>query len=165
MKKYLFILSVLVVGLASCSKDKTPVQPVVDPTVQAKADDDAIVAYLTAHPSILASKDATTGLYYQVLQPGTGAAITDNSTLVVNYASKNLKDVQIEANDNVSFKLSTLIPGWRIGLPKIKNGGKIILLIPSALAYGPYGSGAIPPNTVIIFTITVKSVDGVLPVD
>jgi FKBP-type peptidyl-prolyl cis-trans isomerase FkpA len=164
MKKYLFILSVLVMGIASCSKDNSTPQPVVDPVVQAKADDDAIIAYLAAHTTITATKDATTGLYYQIVEPGTGAAITDNSTLVVNYASKNLKDVQIEANDNVSFKLSTLIPGWRVGLPKIKNGGKIVMLIPSALAYGPYGSGAIPPNTVMIFTVTVKSVDGVTPV-
>ncbi|MES2061573.1 MAG: FKBP-type peptidyl-prolyl cis-trans isomerase [Bacteroidota bacterium] len=164
MKKYLFILSVLVMGLASCTKNNTITLPVVDPAVQAKADDDAIVAYLAAHTTITATKDATSGLYYQVLEPGTGAAITANSTLVVNYASKNIKDVQIEANDNVSFKLSTLIPGWQIGLPKIKNGGKILLIIPSGLAYGPYGNGTIPPNAVIIFTITVKSVDGVTPV-
>jgi FKBP-type peptidyl-prolyl cis-trans isomerase FkpA len=160
MKKYIFILSMLVIGLASCTKDNSNQQPVVDPAVQAKADDDAIVGYLATHTTITATKDAT-GLYYQVVEPGTGAAITDNSTLVVSYASKGLNDVQIEANDNVTFKLSTLIPGWRIGLPKIKNGGKIVMLVPSGLAYGPYGSGRIPPNTVIVFTVTVKSVDGV----
>lgn len=162
MKKYIFILSVLVMGLASCSKDNSNQQPVVDPAVQAKADDDAIVAYLAAHPSVTATKDATTGLYYQIVTPGTGAAISAKSTLVVNYVSKNIKDVQLEANNNISFNLSQLIAGWQIGLPKIKNGGQIILLIPSGLAYGPYDHGSIPANSVLIFNITVKSVDGVV---
>jgi FKBP-type peptidyl-prolyl cis-trans isomerase FkpA len=167
MKKYLFILSVLVVGLASCSKDKTPVQPVVDPTVQAKIDDDAIVAYLTAHPSILASKDASNnGLYYQILDPGAGAAITSNSKLVVSYVGKDIKDVTFDQQDNFTLSLSqNIIAGWQLGLPKVKNGGKILLIIPSALGYGPYANGPLPANSILIFTITVKSVDGVLPID
>jgi FKBP-type peptidyl-prolyl cis-trans isomerase FkpA len=162
MKKYLFILSVLVMGLASCIKNNSTPLPVVDPAVQAKADDEAIVAYLAAHASITATKDAS-GLYYQVLAPGTGAAITASSALVVSYVGKDIKDVQFEANDNASYTLSQLIPGWQIGLPKIKNGGKILLIIPSGLAYGPYVNGKIPANSVVIFTITVKSVNSVTP--
>jgi FKBP-type peptidyl-prolyl cis-trans isomerase FkpA len=162
MKKYLFILSVLVIGLASCSKDKTTPQPIVDPVAQAKIDDDAIVAYLAAHPSILAVKDASNnGLYYQILEEGTGASITTSSRLVVSYTGKNLKDVVFETKDSFSLTLSQVIAGWQLGVPKIKNGGKILLIIPSALAYGPYVNGPIPANSVVIFTITVKSVDGV----
>ncbi|MFA6246294.1 MAG: FKBP-type peptidyl-prolyl cis-trans isomerase [Mucilaginibacter sp.] len=166
MKKYLFILSVLVIGLASCSKDKTTPQPVVDPAVQAKVDDDAIVAYLDAHPNIMAVKDASNnGLYYQIIDAGSGAAITASSKLVVSYLGTDLKDVQFDKNDNFAFSLSqNIIAGWQLGVPKIKNGGKILLFIPSALGYGPYANGALPANSVLVFTITIKSVDGVAPV-
>ena len=156
MKKYLFVLSVLVMGLSSCLKDNSNPVPVPDPAVQAKADDDAIIAYLAAHTSITATKDAS-GLYYQILDPGTGAAITTNSTVVVNYAGKDIKDVQFEAKDNVSYIVSQLIPGWQIGLPKIKYGGKILLIIPSGLAYGPNINGSLPANSVVIFTVTVNA--------
>lgn len=164
MKKYLFILSVLVIGLASCSKDKTQPLPTVDPTAQAKIDDDAIVAYLSAHPDILAVKDPS-GLYYQILDAGTGTAITGNSKLIVNYSGKNLKDVEFDARDNYAITLSqNIIAGWQLGLPKVKNGGKILLIIPSGLGYGPYANGPLPANSVLVFTITVKSVDGSAPV-
>ncbi len=149
-------------GLASCVKNNSNPQPVVDPAVQAKADDEAIAVYLAAHTSITATKDPS-GLYYQILEPGTGAAITATSALVVNYVGKDIKDVQFETRDNAAYSLTQLIPGWQIGLPKIKNGGKILLIIPSGLAYGPYANGSIPPNSVVIFTVTVKSVDGVTP--
>jgi FKBP-type peptidyl-prolyl cis-trans isomerase FkpA len=35
----------------------------------------------------------------------------------------------------------------------LKKGGKGTFLLPSALGYGPGGSGSIPPNTVLIFDI------------
>ena len=162
MKKYLLILSVLVVGLASCSKEKTPTEPVVDVAAQAKIDDDAIVAYLAAHPGILALKDASnSGLYYQILEPGTGASISSSSKLIVSYTGTDLKGVQFDKNENFSLTLAqNIIDGWKLGLPKIKNGGTILLIIPSALGYGPYPNGTLAANSVLMFTITVKSVDG-----
>ncbi|WP_256474530.1 hypothetical protein [Mucilaginibacter aurantiaciroseus] len=33
------------------------------------------------------------------------------------------------------------------------------MILPSAFAYGQYANGPIPPNSVLIFTITVKAVD------
>lgn len=164
MKKYLFILSVLVIGLASCSKDKTTPQPTVDPAVQAKVDNDAIIAYLSAHPNITAIKDAThPELYYQILDAGAGAEITASSKLVVSYVGTNIKDVQFDKSDSFPLSLSqNIIAGWQFGVPKIKNGGKILLIIPSALGYGPYANGPLPANSVLIFTITIKSVDGVV---
>ncbi|QHS54901.1 hypothetical protein GWR56_04815 [Mucilaginibacter sp. 14171R-50] len=164
MKKYFFILSVLVIGLASCSKNSEP-EPIVDPAVQAKTDDDAIVAYLSAHTDITAVKDLNhPELYYQVLAEGTGDPITENSQLVVSYTGKTLSGATFDARDDFSLKLSqNIIAGWKIGVPKIKNGGKILLIIPSALGYGPYANGPLPANTVLVFTITIKSVDGHTP--
>jgi FKBP-type peptidyl-prolyl cis-trans isomerase FkpA len=164
MKKYLLILSVLVLGFASCSKDSTPPAPPYDAAAQLKIDDAAIKAYLTTHPEITATKD-TTGLYYQVLAAGTGEQITNASTVTVSYKGTDLKNMQFDAADNYTTAIaasSNVIAGWKIGLPKIKNGGKILLIIPSGYAYGPYANGPIPANSVLVFTITVKAVNGVV---
>jgi FKBP-type peptidyl-prolyl cis-trans isomerase FkpA len=164
MKKYLFILSVLALGFASCSKDtaSTPV-PTVDAAAQAKIDDDAIVAYLAAHPAIVATKDAS-GLYYQIIAPGTGAQITSASTVNVKYEGRTLQNAVFGADDDFATELApstNIIAGWKVGLPKLKNGGKILLILPSALAYGPNTNGPIVANSVLIFYITVNAVNSV----
>ena len=121
MKKYLLILSVLISGLASCSKDSTPA-PAYDAEAQLKTDDAAIQAYLTAHPEITATKDIT-GLYYQVLAAGTGEQITNASTITASYKATDLKNVQFDTSDNYITAIaasSNVIAGWKIGLPKLK---------------------------------------------
>jgi hypothetical protein len=49
------------------------------------------------------------------------------------------------------------IRGFRDGthhiLERVNIDGKGLILIPSAEAYGPQGSGIIPPNTVVLFEI------------
>ena len=163
MKKYLFILGMVALGLSSCTKSETP--PPFDPVAQAKIDDAAIQTYLAAHSDITATKDSS-GLYYQVITEGTGSVITNASTVKVSYVGTSLQGAQFDANENYTTALSAstnIITGWKIGVPKIKGGGKILLIIPSALAYGPFGNGPIAPNSVIIFTITVKDVTPVIP--
>ncbi|GGH22249.1 FKBP-type peptidyl-prolyl cis-trans isomerase [Mucilaginibacter phyllosphaerae] len=159
MKKYLLILSVLALGFASCSKDNTT-PAAVDPAVQAKIDDDAIQAYLVAHPEITATKDAS-GLYYQIQTEGTGNLITSDNMVTVDYVGTTLKGTQFDASTSYTTGLSdryNIITGWKVGLLKAKKGSKILLILPSALAYGQFGNGPIAPNTVIMFTITVKDV-------
>jgi FKBP-type peptidyl-prolyl cis-trans isomerase len=40
----------------------------------------------------------------------------------------------------------------------MNEGGKAILLIPSDLAYGPYGSGSIPGYTPLVFEVELIDV-------
>ena len=162
MKKYILILSVLALGFASCTKNNSEPIPTVDPAVQAKIDDDAIKAYLVAHPDIAAIKDPASSLYYQIITEGTGNNITASSIVTVNYVGTTLKGTQFGAANGFTTGIdvkNNIIEGWKIGLLKAKNGGKILLILPSALAYGPFGNGsAIPPNTVVQFTITITGV-------
>ena len=56
------------------------------------------------------------------------------------------------------FPLKRLIKGWQIGLTMCKVGGKIRLIIPSAIAYSIRSrSSKIPPNSVLVFDIEVLS--------
>lgn len=48
-----------------------------------------------------------------------------------------------------------LIPGFKEGLQKMNIGDKVMLFIPSHLAYGIQGRGPIPPDTDLIFELEI----------
>ena len=103
------------------------------------------------------------GLYYKVIEVGTGLkspGLTDN--LQVLYTGKLLTDSVISATtDTVTYKflLGNSIEGWKKGLPLIKEGGRIRLLIPSKMAYRNYDVVAgIPKNAVLDFDISIKKI-------
>ena len=105
------------------------------------------------------SKD---GVYYQIVNEGTGNRFTANDTVTVFYKGSLLKDGSIfdqTKEKPASFPLKRLIRGWQIALPMCKVGGKIRIYIPSALAYTIRSrSKAIPPNSVLVFDIEVVAV-------
>ncbi len=140
----------LVLWVTACKKDDSSNYA----AEQAIVDDNAIQAYIKAN-GITATKDAS-GLYYQVITPGTGGYPTSSSTVNVNYTGKFLDGTTFDSG-NYNNSLSGVIQGWQIGVPKINTGGRILLLIPSALAYGPSGRGTIPANKVLMFTVDLLS--------
>ena len=125
MKKISVLAIVLFTLFISCKKD-TP----FDPAKQAVIDDGLIQTYIKAN-NIPAIKDAS-GLYYQVITPGTGPYPNILSTVNVNYSGK-LLDGTVFQTGNITAQLGTLIQGWQIGIPYINKGGRILLIIPSAL--------------------------------
>jgi FKBP-type peptidyl-prolyl cis-trans isomerase FkpA len=144
----------MMLGLSSCLKDDY-----VDPTVQAENDDATIVKFI-ADNKISAIKHSS-GLYYQITQSGSGnMTYSANTTVTANYTGRLLSGQVFDKSTTqpLSFRLGQVIVGWQIGVPLIKKGGKIRLLIPSGYAYGPQGSGAIPPNSVLDFDIELVDV-------
>ncbi|MEN0054145.1 MAG: FKBP-type peptidyl-prolyl cis-trans isomerase [Mucilaginibacter sp.] len=150
MKKLLLLLFAPLLILSACSKkDATP----VDPAKQAAADETAIKAYIAADTSIHATRDPS-GLYYQILKQGTGAHPKATSNVTVNYTGKLLNGSVFQTSSINNTPLQGLIPGWIIGIPYTNVGGRILLIIPSGLGYGPYPpDSTIPPNSVLVFTI------------
>jgi FKBP-type peptidyl-prolyl cis-trans isomerase FkpA len=147
MKRYILLLVLFIAAFSSCKKD-TP----FDPVKQAAADDASIQAYIKAN-NITATKDSTYGLYYQVITPGTGSYPNINSLISGAYTGKLLNGTVFDSNSFSSAPLNGYITGWKIGVPHINTGGRILLLIPSALGYGNSANGSIPANSVLIFTI------------
>jgi len=145
MKKYLLLFTLFIATLSSCKKDD------FDPAKQAIVDDAAIQAYIKAN-NIVATKDQS-GLYYAVITPGNGDYPNANSTITVNSTGKLLNGTVFDTESGLNVPLSSVIQGWKIGVPHINTGGRILLLIPSALGYGNQVSGGIPKNSVLIFTI------------
>ena len=105
---------------------------------------------------IKAVKDPS-GLYYQVVKQGTGAYPNSNSMVTVNYKGKLINGPPFDSASGFSSSLDRLVKGWQIGIPHVKEGGNILLFVPSALGYGPSGGGPIPENAVLLFDIDLVS--------
>ena len=141
------MFTALVVLVSSCNKDN------FDAEKQA-VKDEALIVDFVAKNNIQATKHPS-GLYYQVITPGTGATVTAASRVTVNYEGKLLNGNTFDkSKEAISFGLTQVIQGWTIGVPLVKVGGTIRLIVPSALAYGNQSpGGSIPKNAVLDFTI------------
>ncbi len=157
MKKIMWICGLLIVGLTACTKNSDDDANSVTPAQQAVIDDNAIQAYIKAN-NITATKDES-GVYYSVITPGTGAYPTATSTVNVNYKGQLINGSQFDSGNFSTVVNGNVIAGWKVGLTKINKRGRLLLLIPSALGYGRYGSGPIPPNAVLVFTIDMISIN------
>jgi FKBP-type peptidyl-prolyl cis-trans isomerase FkpA len=140
MNRALFILLFCCSVLSACKKDTATA--VEAERAQAIIDDKIVSDYLANNPGLNAKRIDTTGVFYIVIQPGSGSALFTNSTQVtVGYKGRLLNTGEVFiSTDNIhpSFVLGTVIKGWRLGIPQIKKGGIVRLLIPSRYAYGPY---------------------------
>ena len=147
MKKLIIYLGFLTT-LFSCKKED-----------QATIDENIIKQDISDN-SLNASRTES-GVYYVIADTGTGVNPAVNSTVKVNYTgyltNGNVFD-NTTPGSPATFNLGGLIQGWKDGLPKIKEGGRIKLIIPSALGYGSRQVGSIPKNSVLVFDIDLLDV-------
>jgi len=152
MKKSLFLLSVIVALFSSCGKNEAPFEA----AKQAAEDEVKIKAFIKDN-KIDAIKDPS-GVYYQVLIPGTGSYPAASSTVTVTYNGKLLNGNSFDTGAGITFPLSGVIKGWTYGIPLINTGGRIRLIIPSGLAYANTSPDAkVPENSVLDFTVDLLS--------
>jgi FKBP-type peptidyl-prolyl cis-trans isomerase len=110
------------------------------------------------------STKLTNGEYIRDTTLGSGTAITSGSTVAVHYSGYLADDTLFDSNVapaatfNFTYGAGQVIPGWDQGLSGVMPGGTRQLIIPPGLAYGSAGQGAIPPNSILVFTVTVVSV-------
>jgi len=142
----------------------------------------AVINAKVAYFATEKAKATTTpsGLAYSVLKKGNGVKPADGSTLYFHYAGYledgTLFDSSYEEVSKAYGKFDAmraaqngyqafpfeagrkdgLIPGFLEGLSTMTYGEKIIVFIPSNLAYGPRGAGGvIPPNANLIFELEI----------
>jgi FKBP-type peptidyl-prolyl cis-trans isomerase FkpA len=102
---------------------------------------------------------------------GTGAEAVYGSQVEVHYTgwlydpkAPNLHGAKFDSSRTsgtpFTFQVGgrQVIKGWDLGVVGMKVGGKRTLMIPSYLGYSTAGSGAIPPNTHLVFDIELLSV-------
>ncbi len=108
-------------------------------------------------------KVTDTGLQYRVLESGSGATPTAESTVEVNYEGKlidgTIFDSSYARGESISFPVNGVIAGWTEALQLMKEGDTWELAIPSILAYGSQGAGAqIAPHSTLLFKVELIAV-------
>ncbi len=157
--KHLFLVLMILAAIVSCNKDDDG--PVILPHEEQLAIDIEIIEDYLAEEGLTAEETAS-GLHYIIHEDGTGTHPTATSRVEVKYKGylpdKSVFDETAPA-ETIKFELNRVIPGWTEGIQLMKaGGGMATLLIPSYLGYGPYPpSSAIPPNSVLIFDVTLLS--------
>ncbi len=108
-------------------------------------------------------KTTASGLQFEILNPGSGAYPTRQSTVKVHYTGRLIDgtefDSSIKRNAPAEFPLSGVIAGWTEGLQLMQPGAKYIFYIPEKLGYGAQGAGnVIKPFSTLIFEVELLEI-------
>jgi len=102
------------------------------------------------------------GLQYQVLKEGTGAKPTPTDKVKCHYEGKLIDGSVFESSyqrgEPIEFSVTGVIRGWTEALQLMTVGSKWRLFIPSDLAYGDQGNGAIKPGSTLIFDVELLDI-------
>jgi len=147
LKPILASLFVVALGLFGCAAEPKPAPAPVACAVP---------------PSDLVTRD---------LVPGTGDTARFRSAVLVNYTGwlydgckTDLKGAEFDTSVGRPTPFGFIvgagrvIRGWDRGVIGMKEGGKRLLVIPASLAYGERGVGKIPPNSVLVFEVTLEKI-------
>ena len=103
------------------------------------------------------------GLQYSVITKAKGAKPAAEDTVSVHYVGTLVDgtefDSSIKRGQPAKFPLNRVIPGWTEGVQLMSVGEKYKFVIPSDLAYGEQGAGAIPPGSTLIFEVELLEIE------
>jgi len=103
------------------------------------------------------------GLQYSILTQGTGATPGPEDIVKVNYTGTTIDGTKFDSSydrgEPAQFRVSNVIRGWVEGLQLMQEGTKMMLYVPSSLAYGERGAGnIIKPFETLIFEVELLEV-------
>lgn len=105
--------------------------------------------------------ETSTGLWYQILEEGSGPTFRDNDKVVMKYDCSLLDGTKCYSSDELGPKQlilgkSSMEAGIGEGLKLLKPGAKAVFIIPPFLAYGFVGDRKmIPPRAVIVYNVNI----------
>lgn len=133
-----------------------------------KKDEEAKKAKLEEEVNSMAEgfKKTDSGLRYKITKKVDDGKKPKAGQMVEVYYKGMFKDGKVfdksleEDGKPIKFKVGTgrVIQGWDEGLQLLKEGESARFIIPPHLAYGPAGRGPIPPNSILIFDVTLAKI-------
>lgn len=104
------------------------------------------------------------GVYYIMNKTGNGSFPVEGDTCLLIYTGFLLNGNVFESSgdyyqDSIwqfNYKKVNIIPGFNDGVALLNKGAEADVIIPSKLAYGATGLGAIPPYTPLVFRMKMK---------
>ena len=105
------------------------------------------------------------GVHYIVITKGTGIRPATADTVVINatgvFPDGTVFEDTFKKEQAITIVTARLIPGLNEAIQLMPEGSVWRIFIPSALAYGTAGKpNLIPPNTALVFDITLEEVKG-----
>ncbi len=107
----------------------------------------------------LTVQTTSSGLRYIVDTTGNDVFPEATDRVRVNYSGTLLSGSEFDANNDITFSLQQVIPGWTEGFQFFSEGSSGQLLIPPSLAYGNDALDGIPTNSILIFDINLLEVN------
>ena len=157
VRRSLLIISAFSSALAACAdKSARPEAAAAAPATPIESTNFAPALAV----DLAASTKADSGMYYKDLTVGTGPEVAAGQKLTMKYTGWLADGTEFESS-TYPFRLGAhaVIEGWDLGVVGMKVGGRRQLIIPPALGYGAGGSGAIPPNAVLVFEVELVSAE------
>jgi len=148
-----------IAGLQGCMKDS------VNPEEAKYAENQQEIQQYIAKNN-LAMQSTASGLYYQVIKPGTGGKTAQRgSQIVMSYVGR-LTNGSIfdsaKANEDRFIRfpwgVSATLPGLDQVAGLLKEGDSAKVIMPSNLAFGSQAYTKIPAYSVLIFDISLKKI-------
>ena len=104
------------------------------------------------------------GILYKVEATGKGKTPKTSDWIKVNYAGKHVDGRVFDKSkegEPSRLRVDRTVTGWQEVLPKMREGDKWEVVIPSHLAYGARGTaaGSIGANETLVFTIDLVEVE------
>ena len=105
--------------------------------------------------------ETPTGLWYQIIKEGKGAAFTRNDKIIMDYDCSLLDGTECYSSEKLGPKevvlgRSEMESGLSEGLRMLKPGSEAVFIIPPFLAYGFPGDGKmIPSRAIIVYKINI----------
>lgn len=132
--------------------------------VQPAKELEASQAYLAEIEKKANVQKTASGLLYEIVSEGDMSVKveddTDNVSVIYEGSLRDgtVFDSSIQRGDTATFPLNRVIKGWTEGMKLVGKGGKIILYIPSELAYGAQGPTGIGANQALKFEVELVDV-------
>jgi len=106
----------------------------------------------------LDARELDNGVFIVVEDAGNEVRADDADMIVGSYIGR-LTDETVFINvDELRGVVGSLIPGWRIGIKEIGEGGACTLIIPPDMAFGSTGANGVPPNSTVVYSIQLDTI-------
>ena len=125
-------------------------------------EDSLLKSYITTNK--ITVKPTQSGLLYIEKKKGKGVLVQAGDSVTVNYKGMftdgNVFDSSEGHPEAFTFAAGKqmVIPAWDEALMKMCVGTKALIVCPSAIAYGPYGYGNIPPFAPLVFEMELVAI-------
>ena len=117
--------------------------------------------FLAANKSKEGVVTLPSGLQYKVLKASKGKMPIDEDYVEFRYRGTRIDGTEFDNSGAPKImNIADLIPGWREALQLMNVGSKWQFFIPSQLAYGQRGSGAIGPYETTIYEFELIDIKG-----